>query len=416
MTDPFPASDHASHDTILVASLADHSLPAVSEPPPRRSSPRAASAPTPGRPPRTPCRDQGDAHAPRPTRLHADRARRGAPPFRRLASLRGDPRDVARRAQPATRGRAHDAGPRRSARLRGSVLLMGSASSAAPTTIGAPAGGAAAGTATGTSLGAAAIAAASAAAAAPPAAPALGDTPGRRSSAAPLPPRAAIATAPRSHRAPRASPTARRRPGGLDRQATRRAPTPRATSSARRTSAASRLSRSCRSRSWSPGSRCSRCAGRRAASAADSPVPRSPRGTRLHLIRAQRTPDVARWQRADLPRIFRAPAPDDVEGRARQRRLRLLQHRPARHPGPPARLRRRRLRPPGADLPPRAVRRVQGHPPAHAGRPARPVPQGPRGGQGAPHPRLRAAGVRGGRRDRHAHASTRRSAASTRRS
>ena len=28
MTDPSPASDHASHDTILVASLADHSLPA----------------------------------------------------------------------------------------------------------------------------------------------------------------------------------------------------------------------------------------------------------------------------------------------------------------------------------------------------------------------------------------------------
>ena len=29
MTDPFPTSDHASHDTILVASLADHSLPAA---------------------------------------------------------------------------------------------------------------------------------------------------------------------------------------------------------------------------------------------------------------------------------------------------------------------------------------------------------------------------------------------------
>ena len=28
MTDPFTSSDHASHDTILVASLADHSLPA----------------------------------------------------------------------------------------------------------------------------------------------------------------------------------------------------------------------------------------------------------------------------------------------------------------------------------------------------------------------------------------------------
>ena len=63
------------------------------------------------------------------------------------------------------------------------------------------------------------------------------------------------------------------------------------------------------------------------------PRPPAPRGTRLHLIRAHRTPDAARRQRAHLPRIFRAPAPDDVEGRARQRRLRLLQHRPARHPG-----------------------------------------------------------------------------------
>ena len=129
----------------------------------------------------------------------------------------------------------------------------------------------------------------------------------------------------------------------------------------------------------------------------------SSEGPRLHLIRAHRTPDAARRQRAHLPRILRPPAPDDVEGRARQRRLRLLQHRPARHRGHQAGLRRGRLRPPGPDLPPRAVRRVQGDPPAHAGRPARPVPQGPRGGQGAAHPRLRAGGLRGRRRHRHDH-------------
>ena len=74
--------------------------------------------------------------------------------------------------------------------------------------------------------------------------------------------------------------------------------------------------------------------------------------------------------------------------------------------GHPPGLRRGRLRPPGSDLPPRAVRRVQGDPPAHAGRPARPVPEGPRGGQGAAHPRLRAGGLRGRRRHRHDHRAT----------
>ena len=82
----------------------------------------------PGRSPRTPRRDPGDAHTRAADRLHADRARRSAPPFRRLAPLRGDPRDVARRAQPAARGRADDAGPRRSARRRGiPSFMLGSA-------------------------------------------------------------------------------------------------------------------------------------------------------------------------------------------------------------------------------------------------------------------------------------------------
>ena len=126
MTDPFSTSDHASHDTILVASLADHSLPVA-----ERAAAEALVADVQrvrrpaGRPPRTSCGDQGDAHTHAAERLHADRPRRGPPPFRRLASLRGDPRDVARRPQPAARGRAHDAGAGRSPRLRGTVLHDG---------------------------------------------------------------------------------------------------------------------------------------------------------------------------------------------------------------------------------------------------------------------------------------------------
>ena len=44
---------------------------------------------------------------------------------------------------------------------------------------------------------------------------------------------------------------------------------------------------------------------------------------------------------------------------------------------------------------------------ADAGRPARPVPEGPRDRQGAPHPGLRDAGLRGRRRHRHAHQAAR---------
>jgi hypothetical protein len=75
--------------------------------------------------------------------------------------------------------------------------MMGSASSAAPTSLGAPAGGAAAENGDGSrSLGAAAVPAASAAAAAAASAapPAPGDIAGSADqSAAPIPPRAAIA-------------------------------------------------------------------------------------------------------------------------------------------------------------------------------------------------------------------------------
>ena len=74
--------------------------------------------------------------------------------------------------------------------------------------------------------------------------------------------------------------------------------------------------------------------------------------------------------------------------------------------------RRGRVRPAQADLPPRPLRRVQGDPDADAGRHARPDPEGARGRQGARDPGLRAGGVRGGRRDRHARRARRRPRAS----
>ena len=100
---------------------------------------------------------------------------------------------------------------------------------------------------------------------------------------------------------------------------------------------------------------------------------------------------------------FALPPADDVERRARQRRVRLRQHRPARDPGPPAGLRRGLVRPARPDVPTRAVRRLQGDPRADAGRPARPVPEGPRDRQGAADPGLRDAGLRGRRRHRDDH-------------
>ena len=156
--------------------------------------------------------------------------------------------------------------------------------------------------------------------------------------------------------------------------------------------------------------RCSPSAGRRGASATTEPAGlASSRGPPLHLIRAHRTPDAARRLRARLPRLLRPAAPDDVQGRARQRRVRLREHRPARHrrtsspttsrspstcPGPTFRHEQY------ADY--KATRVTD------AGRPARPVPEGPRGGQGAAHPGLRAAGLRGRRRHRHDHPPARR--------
>ena len=53
---------------------------------------------------------------------------------------------------------------------------------------------------------------------------------------------------------------------------------------------------------------------------------------------------------------------------------------------------------------------------ADAGRPARPVPEGPRGRRRAPHPGLRARRLRGGRRHRHARPARPRRAGSRRRS
>ena len=57
---------------------------------------------------------------------------------------------------------------------------------------------------------------------------------------------------------------------------------------------------------------------------------------------------------------------------------------------------------PDADLPPRALRRVQGHPHADAGRDARADPEGPSRRGGARDPGVRDGGLRGRRRHRHA--------------
>ena len=128
-------------------------------------------------------------------------------------------------------------------------------------------------------------------------------------------------------------------------------------------------------------------------------------GIPTRTLGADGTPPAARRQRAHLPRLLRAdrPAPDHLEGRAGHGGVRLHEHRAARDRGRAPRPHRGRLRPGQADLPPRALRGVQGHPDADAGRHAGSDPEGPRRGEGPGHPGLRAGGLRGRRRDRDAH-------------
>ncbi len=169
MTDLSAASDHASHDTILVSSLADHSLPAA-----ERAAAEALVATC------SQCADlQADLLAlraatramPTPTRpsdytlTEGDAARLRSGGWRRFVAILGTSRDALSRplAVGLTTlglvGLLVTAAP---------SFMMGSASSgAAPATVGAPAGDAAAATNDGsTKLGAAAVPAASAAAAA----------------------------------------------------------------------------------------------------------------------------------------------------------------------------------------------------------------------------------------------------------
>ena len=197
MTDPFPASDHASHDTILVSSLADHSLPAA-----ERAAAEALVAT---------CSQCADLHAdllalraatramPTPARPNdyslterdAMRLRSGG--WRRFVAILGTSRDALSRPLAVGLTTLGLAGLLVSA---APSFMMGSASSSAPTSISASAGGAAAENGDGsTTLGAAAIPAASAAAApAASFAPAAGDIAGSADqSAAPMPPQRAIA-------------------------------------------------------------------------------------------------------------------------------------------------------------------------------------------------------------------------------
>ena len=201
MTDLSPASDHASHDTILVASLADHSLPAA-----ERAAAEALVATC------SQCADlQADLLAlraatramPTPDRptdytlTESDAARLRSGGWRRFVAILGTSRDALSRPLAiglTTLGLAGllvTAAP---------SLMFGSASSgAAPATVGAPAGDAAAATDDGsTKLGAAAVPEASAAAAAAgSAAPVSGGIYGsavdQSAAPAPVPPQAAIA-------------------------------------------------------------------------------------------------------------------------------------------------------------------------------------------------------------------------------
>jgi len=199
MTDLSPASDHASHDTILVSSLADHSLPVT-----ERAAAEALVASC------TQCADlQADLLAlraatramPTPARpndytlTESDAARLRSGGWRRFVTILGTSRDALSRPLAiglTTLGLAGllvTAAP---------ALMIGGASSAAAPTVAAPAGDAAAATDDeSTKLGAVAVPQASAAAAARSAAPAPGGISGSAvgQSAAPaaVPPQAAIA-------------------------------------------------------------------------------------------------------------------------------------------------------------------------------------------------------------------------------
>jgi len=198
MTGLSPASDHASHDTILVSSLADHSLPAG-----ERAAAEALVASC------SQCADlQADLLAlraatramPTPTRpndytlTEGDAARLHFGGWRRFVAILGTSRDALSRPLAVGLTTLGLAGLLVSA---APSFMMGSASSTAPTSIGAPAAGAAAENGDGSrSLGAAAIPAASAAAAAAAsAAPAPGDIAGAGvdQSAPPMPPQPAMA-------------------------------------------------------------------------------------------------------------------------------------------------------------------------------------------------------------------------------
>jgi hypothetical protein len=199
MTDPFSASDHASHDTILVASLADHSLAA---------SERAAAEALVAR-----CSECADLEAdllalraatramPTPARpidyalTARDAARLRSGGWRRFVAILGTSRDALSRPLAAGLttlglvGLLVTAAP---------SLMMGGASSASgPTTISAPAGGATSKNGDGSERSGVVPAASAAAAAAPSAAPAAGGISGSSvdQSAAPAPVRAPVADA-----------------------------------------------------------------------------------------------------------------------------------------------------------------------------------------------------------------------------
>jgi hypothetical protein len=141
MTDPLAPSDHASHDTILVASLADHSLPAT-----ERAAAEALVASC------SRCADlQADLLAlraatramPTPARptdymlTTADATRLRSGGFRRFVAMLGSPRDALSRPLAVGLTTLGLAGLLISAAP--SFMLGGASSGAAPSTAGAPA-------------------------------------------------------------------------------------------------------------------------------------------------------------------------------------------------------------------------------------------------------------------------------------